>query len=251
MTGIIPFDSFTDFIDGGGYVMKGIKTFFHDRGLLKYAVLPLMIVLALYAGACCLSWKVGFYLYEVCRKWCAALPDLLQVMLGGILLFLTLLALLILMLSTISIVYELLGGYFFDSMICIFEKKNYDFVPPPHSVGFEIQFVLKSLYWESGTMLRLLGLLILGIFFPILGQILLVLIVGHRMGISYLSSTASSHHLDILKMKKLTDNRKSLILGFGTTCYLILLIPFSALVVLPGICIGANLLFHQKIMEVK
>jgi uncharacterized protein involved in cysteine biosynthesis len=88
--------------------------------------------------------------------------------------------------------------------------------------------------------------LILSIFFPLAGQIILFWIMAEAMGLAVLSCPAFNHHVPMtLLVKKSLANWT--VRGFALMAYALIIIPFGALFFLPGIFIGGTELFNIEL----
>ena len=78
-----------------------------------------------------------------------------------------------------------------------------------------------------------------------LGQIALLLFAGYRYGFSLISSAFNYHGMSWQEIRVWSHKNPGRILGFGIASYILLLIPFAILFVLPGITLGGILLYHD------
>lgn len=104
--------------------------------------------------------------------------------------------------------------------------------------------------WEGVKLIILqlavaLVILPLGLFFPLIGGPVGLIVAVFFCGFDYLDVPLSAQGLPLRKKLGLIWRYKSLILGLGAAGYLSLLIPVANLVSLPVGVIGATLLVHR------
>ena len=69
------------------------------------------------------------------------------------------------------------------------------------------------------------------------------------MGITYLICSANNSGVSIPKIQSIVKKRIATILGFGVTAYVLLLIPFATIIILPGLVLGGSDLFNNELRE--
>ena len=69
------------------------------------------------------------------------------------------------------------------------------------------------------------------------------------MGITYLVCSANNSGISIPKIRSIAKRRVATILGFGMTAYVLLLIPFATIILLPGLVLGGSDLFNNELRE--
>ena len=79
----------------------------------------------------------------------------------------------------------------------------------------------------------------------------LVGIMGYYIAISYMICSANNRNVPISKLHTLAKKKGALTLGFGVTAYVLLLIPFSTIILLPGLVLGGAELFNDEFKECK
>ncbi len=104
--------------------------------------------------------------------------------------------------------------------------------------------------WEGVKLIILqlvvaLVILPLGLFFPLIGGPVGLVVAVFFCGFDYLDVPLSAQGLPLRKKLGWVWRHKPLILGFGAAGYLLLLIPVANLVSLPVGVIGATLLVHR------
>ena len=106
-----------------------------------------------------------------------------------------------------------------------------------------------SNFWgalQFKTALLFLILLLLSFFLPFAGQLLLVLFVGIRMAYSLLFAPGFLRGQGIEETKEILSRRKMELLGFGVAVYLLQLIPLMLPLTLPGMILGAVMLYNGQ-----
>ena len=232
-----------DFLTGAGYVFRGCRSFYSDRSAWKYSLWPLATLLVfyvlLYAGVYIFT---GF-LVDRAMGACRRLPEYLAwldvcirwgIRLGSIAVYFTLLA------GTALMVYELLGGLFFDGLTDHYERKT--FHTEPVAIGWKanVHFMLSAIYFAVRTMVILVILQVFSIFFPVIGPVLTVLIMGYFFGISSMMGSANRNGIRMAELRRIARKKKAAVTGFGATAYVLLLFPLITIFLLPGLVIGGS-----------
>ena len=244
--------SIAGFLRGSRYVFSGCRAFYCDRKAWKYAVLPLGVMTAVYL---LLFWAVlslsrrGAEALDRCLTglpgWLAWLPPLVS----GLSSLLGVLFALLAMGITVSALYEMFGGLFFDSLIEYHDGKQYGFSPGRQSLKRNLKYCLDSLLFGVKTSLLFVFLFILSLIFPVGGQLLLAVSMGYCAGIAYMLTPANLRGLTLADMRARLGGRRSAVLGFGLTAYLLLLIPFAVLFLLPGLVLGGADLVNRELAD--
>ena len=73
--------------------------------------------------------------------------------------------------------------------------------------------------------------------------------MGYCVGIAYMLTPANTRGLALADMRARVSGRRSVVLGFGLTAYLLLLIPFATLFLLPGIVLGGADLVNRELAD--
>lgn len=233
--------------EGAAAAGRGIAEFYGNRKLWKYAVFPLAVTAAVYL---LLGWgahRAGRYFADTLAGLCDGLPEFLRwlgsvvrvtVRLAAALLFAALIA------FTISTLCELFGWLFFDRMIEDFERTRFGRVLPKKSADFTMRFLVDSCFYALGTLVWLVLTAIFGLFFPLLGQLAAVAILGWRFGVVYLAAAGYNDSRPLSEVRSLAARRRMAAAGFGITVYLLMLIPFAPVFLLPGLVLGSVLLYR-------
>lgn len=241
-----------DFIKGMSYIARGTQDFFHDQESWKYALYPLVFLVVIYFIT---FWKVIGLSNSISAKinqYVASLPawlSWLNSVACGLSHFLGIIATLLIMGITISTLYEMFGGLFFDLLVDHYETKKYG--PPEQSVSWSmnLKYCIESVLFGIQTILAFCGLFIVSLFFPVIGQILLIIGMGYFLGLSYIVCSANRNGTTIAQLKKIAAKKSFIILGFGILSYFLLMIPFAAIILLPGLVLGGSELFNNELKE--
>jgi uncharacterized protein involved in cysteine biosynthesis len=130
-----------------------------------------------------------------------------------------------------------------------YEQKKYGIAAHKLSLGETFKYSLESLVFGIRLCLCFTGLFFLGLFFPVIGQLLLIVLTGYFMGISYMICPAINSNASIKQLRKAANKKLAATLGFGLWSYLLLLIPFSTLFLLPGLVLGGSDLYNSQLKE--
>lgn len=243
---------FADFLTGAMYVTKGCRDFFQDRKAWKFAVIPLVIMTGVYF---CFFRLILHFSGKAADCVNAMLPKLpawlgwLSSIITGLSYIAGITAALFLLGATVCTAYEMFGGLFFDSLVEYYEKKEYGRTPCRHTLRENMKTILDSLFFGIYTSIVFLLLMFMSFFFPLIGQILMIFAMGYYMGVSYMICAAYNKGIPLSEMRRAADKKRNLVLGFGITAYILLLIPFATILLLPGLVLGGTKLFNDKLKE--
>ncbi len=241
-----------DFLRGATYVSKGCRAFYNDKSAWKYAAWPIVIMSITYVllfigiiyfaqqGASSINDKLSGL--PGWLAWLRSLVDVSSYILGIVL------GLLILG-TTCCTLFEIFGGLFFDSLVSYYEKKTYGIAPQEVPFLTTLKFCMDSLFFGIKTSLVFVFLLIASLFLPLVGQIILVLVMGYYICVSYMICSANNSGASLAKLRYSVRKKNHIVVGFGATAYILLLIPFASIVLLPGLVLGGTELFHDEIRE--
>ena len=233
-----------DFFYGFALPFKGISFFYKERSLWKHTIGPWCILTAVYGVIIWLilhlTGKLSAYLSS-CLTSC---PAFLKALLSGTL---TLAALIIssaLVLTTLSTLFEIFGGLFFDRMLEDTDERYFHTIHPPLPFKQQLRFTCQGAWFGVKTTVLFIILAVAALFLPLVGQLCLIAIIGFRMGYSFLFAPG---FLNGRTLEETTDRfrkQRAAVAGFGICAYLIQLIPFSMPFTLPGIVLGALMLYN-------
>lgn len=244
---------FRDFFTGASFVTRGLHAFFCDRKTWRYALIPWALMSCIYAVAVFgIFWFAG-KISVILSESFANLPSWLSGILNFIITTTGVMIILLLLSAAVCFVYELLGGLFFDALTGYYEQKKYGTVPRKMSFSENLRYTLDSIGFGIRSAIVFIVFficsLISSLIIPFAGQIILVLIMGYYIGISYMISAAVNNHFSVKQLEKLCSEKKALVTGFGAAAYLLLSVPLGVLFFLPSLVLGATELFDEKIKK--
>lgn len=241
-----------DFIKGMSYIVRGTQNFFHDQESWKYALFPLGFLIVIYFV---IFWKVIDLSNSISTKinqHVANLPDWLtwlNSVVSGLSHFLGIVVALLIIGMTICTLYEMFGGFFFDSLVDHYETRKYGPPEKPVTWSMNLKYCIGSVLFGLQTALALGGLFVVSLFLPVIGQILLIICMGYFLGLSYIVCSANRNGTTIAQLKKAAAKKSFIILGFGIPSYFLLMIPFAAIIFLPCLVLGGSELFNNELKE--
>ena len=232
------------FIRGIRCFFTGLCRFYSDVSLMKYAVIPFVLMSVCMLGLLTLVVGWASRLGREIEAWISALPAWISwaaqavsaAAVGGAAIFSLVAAVLV-----ILVFYETFAGPFFDSLIRHYGKKYYgiefEYVPFKRSLCFLWESLCYSLY----TLLISLFLLLVAFFVPFAGPCLLLVVTGYRLGVTYLLPSGFLKNLSVREQIVLLAGKKFCVYGFGMTVYILFLLPpFVSIFLLPGIILGGT-----------
>ncbi len=237
-----------ELFQGAALTFEGIKLFYLDKSLWKYAVAPLLPVLVVYLFlGYAAVWAVRVFSAYM-SDLCAELPKVLQLLAtaasGASCLIVFLIFLLIVIICT-STLYELFGGLFFDALLERFAGNLCPEKLQKSSWHFNVQAIVDSIFYSSGTLLLIIGCFILSMILPVIGHIIGIVIISYRFGVSYLAMTGFHCAGTLRQTRQMARSRYMLVMGYGASIYLIYLFPLAVLFMLPGIILGGVLVYKS------
>ena len=239
-----------DFYSGIRCLHTGIGIFLRTPALWKYALIPMGIILVLYGLLLfvLIAWVIPPLVgllpdpagWSVWLRWLIyaarvviGITAVAAALMTGALLRTTL--------------YEAFGAPFFDALVMRFERMRYGVEHAPLPWRKNLEFMLQSFCYSMVTTGWSLLLFLPAMFIPLVGWIPPVLIVGYRYGLTYTFSSAFADGLGIAPLREAASRRRMVMLGFGCAGYLWLLIPFSAILLLPGFAVGGAMLYREQL----
>lgn len=237
-----------DFFAGFECAVQGIKIFFRDRTLWKYAAFPMLIVLLCYALIACAAVVFTDWAMNVMADKLAALPGFLQwliQMFCGVGWLVMAGLLLVLAVYSITTLYEIFGGLFFDAMVEKYEAKYNGFQAPAKGVGFNLLFMWESMIYSVNTLIIMIIASLVAALIPVVGHIFMVWVMGVRFASAYGAVAGFNRSFTFRKTVALMKKFPAECAGFGISAYLLTLIPGGILIFLPGLVIGGVLLFQR------
>ena len=248
-------DSFLkNLLTGVHITMRGLGIFFTRPTCWLYSIVPVLISLLIYAAG---VWLFIEYVWPHLpwageddpalswwRQWLEwAGAFLLAAML--IVVYITLFV------FTFSALYMVIGAPFFDRMAAKLEKQLY---------GYEMQIIGKlswldyfrtsvtnALILTIQSVLWTIILLPICIFLPYVGFLPFMLVLGYLLGWSFLLYGAEHRRWRRSEVKHSLKGKRGIVLAFGAMVYLILFIPFAAILVFPAAVVSGVIIFNEHI----
>lgn len=235
------------FMSGVTSVTDGVRFFYGNRDLWKYALLPWLLVLIFYILIFTGWMFVVNTLNQALQKSLESLPGWINwisygVSTAGYLAGVAIAGILLMVLS--STVYELFGELFFDALIEKIFCKDSGVELPPLSWKANLRIVWDSLVYSMGTLMWMIAGLFISLI-PLIGPALSFAILAYRFGIIYLSITAFRCGLTMNQTRARIGREWPAVLGYGSAINLCFMIPGAVFVLLPGIVAGGVLLCRK------
>ncbi len=240
---------FPDFFNGLLYVFRGLRFFYRTPALWKYSLVPFLFLLLFYLLLFYLAYRFAVpYLVNLLPN-PEHLPGILRVplvLLRALAAFSCCIAVLLISLATLTTGYELAGSLFFDAMTVRIERLRYHHEALPLPFRKNLACAFQSASFSIGTLCLSLLLLPAALLIPVIGVLPMLLVVGYRQALTCLFSSGFSHGLSLPEIRERAGKRKMLMTGFGVTIYLLYLIPFAGIVLLPGFTAAGALLYNEE-----
>ena len=233
-----------NFFHGAFCAFEGINCFYKDRALWKFTTAPWLMLLAVYTGMIWLLIHLSNILSNYLTSRMADYPEFLKSLLEGSLTVIAVVLASVIILTTLGTLFEIFGGIFFDKLLEEFEKKYYRTELSDIPLSRQFEFTLQAVHFGLNTTILFLLFFILSFFLPLAGQILLFIIMGIRMAYSLLFAPGFIRGQSVRETRCFFRNRGTEVLGFGIAVYLIQLLPLLLPLTLPGIIIGASILYN-------
>lgn len=245
----ITMSTISDFTTGFSYAIKGIDIYVSRPRLWLYAIIPSCFVCAIYVACATYLFAEAMpqltdYISSLCDStwfsWAAHVINAFAWLLS-VLTFLLMLALLL------GTLFECIGGPFFTAMVRYFEHHHYNTQEPKLTFADDAINTIHSIIYSLGTCLMTILLYLATWFLPFIAQLLVTLLVSYRYGIIYCMEPAFNRHWRIRDIPRQFREHKAVILGFGTAIFLLLLIPFVSLLLLPTFYISGAILINEHL----
>ncbi|WP_308014931.1 EI24 domain-containing protein [Nocardia coffeae] len=236
-----------DLAAGFGYLLQGQRWVATHRRRFGYALVPGLIALVLYVVAIvAVAWFVGdvvAWATPFADHWASPWPDVLRGFLDVLLLVLCL----FLAVITFTALTLALGQPFYEALAeHVDRSQSPDEVPGPglstwRSIKDGIALVLRALVWA--VVLFAAG------FLPVVGQTVVPVVGIGVTGfflVQELTTVAMQRRgIALRDQLKLLRSRRMLVWGFGIPLAAAFLVPFVAIVLMPGAVAGATLLTRE------
>ena len=239
---------FRNYIDGVSAFITASAVFFRDRSLWKYACLPMLLMTALYVSGIMLVLYLSARLASHLEGWIAALPRWISwaagFAAGGVVVIAFLLAVVIAV-FTVSAVYEIVGGPFFDRLILRYEEKYHGEKLSEPDLKKTLLFMRDAAVHSLTTFLGMLFWMAMGLLGPAAGPAMLFVFLSVRLGAAFVMPAGFLRDMGRGQQRRLLSKHTMRLLGFGSIAYLVQLIPAAPLLLLPGLILGGSELLHR------
>ncbi|MFD9208968.1 EI24 domain-containing protein [Streptomyces sioyaensis] len=243
-----------DLVAGIRYLGKGQRWVAQHGRWWGFGLIPALIALVLYAGVLTAlalwSGDIAAWATPFADGWGEPWQGLLR----GVFVALLFAGGLTLAVLTFTAVTLLIGDPFYESLSRTVEESEGHCPPDPdRPLWQEIGIALRD---SVHVLLRAAGfgilLFVLG-FVPFLGQTVIpavgFCVSGFFLAVELTSVAMQRREIPVRERLRLLRGRKGLAVGFGTPVVLLFLIPFVAVVLMPGAVAGATLLVRDLVPE--
>lgn len=242
------------FLKGATLPLRATKIFFKDKSYWQYVSIPIIINFFLYIASFWFFWNYllpmsdtlkvsldpgAWYLWlEKVYNWCVSFATVITMLAVSAFSFIYVLLIVeapFLALLSERVEKELYGNDFDASGV-----KN---IVKSILLGLKNSVVLGviTLFW---TVVFFVGNLII----PGVSTVLGVLVIGFYYGISFLVYSAELRFTSYSQLRVMVKRKKLEVLGLGVVCYLIVLIPFIAIIFLPIAVMSGTMLYNEVLI---
>ena len=239
----------SEFLKGTSYVFEGIRFFYRTPALWKYSLIPFLFLLIFYLILFYAVYRFAVpYILDFLPEPqdCAVWLRWLIYPLRWLTAFSCYAATLLISLLTLSTGYELAGALFFDAMVVRIERIRYQRTVCSLPFRKNLEDAFHSALFSAGTLVIALLFLPLSVLLPGAGVLLMALFIGYRQALSCLFASGFNRGLTLREIRRRAGTRKMLVLGFGVSVYLLFLIPFAAVFLIPGFAVSGTLLYNGE-----
>ncbi|TJZ51127.1 hypothetical protein FCH28_21785 [Streptomyces piniterrae] len=241
-----------DLVAGMKYLGKGQRWVAGHGRWWGFGLIPALITLVLYAAVLTVlalwSWDIAAWATPFADDWGSPWQGLLR----GLFVALLFAGGLMLSVLTFTAVTLLIGDPFYESLSeKVEESEGHCPEGPDRPLWQEIWIALRD---SVHVLLRAAGfgivLFALG-FIPVIGQTVIPAIgfcvSGFFLAVELTSVAMQRRDIPVRERLRLMRGRKALAIGFGTPVVLLFLIPFVAVILMPGAVAGATLLVRDLV----
>ena len=246
------FGTLGSFLAGAACVGTGIRAFYGDFRAWKYVLLPWALMIGVYLLFFRLVYVFTGRLTDWLHEALAGLPSYLAWLNGlcqGSVWLLAGVGSLLLLALTVSVVYAMLGGIFFDALAGYRLRTGFGLETMTFAWGRTVRFMWSSFLFGLETAVVGGAVFLLSFFLPVAGPILLAAVFGAYLALSLMIGTANCMGVPLPELRRRARRNRAAVLGFGVTAYLLLLIPFAMLFLLPGLTMGGADLFARYLTD--
>ncbi len=234
-------------VDGMGYLWRGIRWVARRPGQWAFGLIPALLALLLFGGL--LAW-LGFQVDDLVRwmtpfadDWAAGVRDALR-LIAGVAVFGAALFVSLLLFTTVTLI---IGEPFYEALAVRVEDSVGGAPPEPNEpfwrgVGRSVRdaLILGAAALAFGVLFFALG------FIPVVGQtvvpVVAIVVSGYFLTGELTGIAMERREIRRKERFALLRRRRSQVLGFGTATAVLFLIPFGAVLFMPGAVAGATLM---------
>lgn len=233
-----------NFINGFNYLLRGIRLL-NSPGLRRFVIAPVLVNILLFA----IGIGMAVNLFESVLAWLTGfLPHWLD-WLQWILWPLFALSIALLGFYTFALLATFIGlpfyGLLAERTLLALGDKPSESLTLMHSVRYALKNEPKKLWYVLSRSLLCLPLfLIPGINF--FAPAIWFLVVAWSLALEYLAFPAENEGISFAQTRVFGSQNRWLILGFGVSINIGILIPIANFVVLPAAVVGATLLWREQ-----
>lgn len=243
-----------EFFSGVAFLGRGVRMYVTAPGIMWPGILPALIVFAVYlAGVIALVFNIDS-LVKLTDPLLADLDPTLRVLVQAVVGIAVLGLALVLFVFTFTAVTLAVGDPFYERIWNKTESLVGD-APAELAIGFWARFgrtLADTLRLLLLTILVSLGVLLVG-FIPLVGTVagavLGALVGGWFLTLELCGFAFEARGLRLRDRRRALGARRARTLGFGVATYLLFLVPFLAIVVMPAAVAGATLLSRDALGE--
>ena len=234
-------------------LFSGVKILFSRASYFKYVWFSALLNMALYLV---LIYLLGHFIYPWIDSLFPSHPG------SGFLLYLykiiefvikiiISLSFLVISILIFNTIFFAVSAPYLDGLSLAIEKDYFNFMPKEGGVGSFAKSCLISV--KNGIRLNVLTLFWAIVLFPlnfiipVVGFLPGMLVSSYFLGLSFVIFCAEHRMLDKKEFSKKISGHRLKILSFGMTIYLILFVPFSAIIFIPAAIISGTILYNSEI----
>lgn len=243
-----------DFSAGVALLGRGFGLIFASRRRLILGVIPALITTVLMLGGlAAIAYTIGDitqWLTGFADGWSDGVRDALRIALGIVIVTLYL-SLSVLLFTAITLI---IGGPFYEAIAEEIEDELGGVPDAERVPGWRCALIglRDGVLFVGLSVLIAIPLLLAG-FLPLLGQTVVpaiaIAVGGYLLGIELTAIPFARRGRSLKERRRILSRRRSLVLGLSVPAYLLCLVPFAALLVIPAAMAGGTVLAHRLITE--
>lgn len=234
--------------EGIGYFLKGFSLV-NQKGIRRFVIIPLIVNFILFSTAL-------YYLIDeigIQIEWLRAqIPSWLS-WIEFILFPLALFIVLLIFSMVFSSVANWLAAPFNGVLAERVEQKLTGVTPQQDSLIAVIKAIPHTLKREWQKLVyfvpRLIGFLLIGWFFPVIGQIAWFLFIAWSLAIQYCDYAFDNNRIEFDNMRFVLRQNKRGCIGFGSVVSIFTMVPILNLIVMPVAICGATAMWVEQLQK--